>query len=288
MTHPVKTIGVVGAGTMGAGIAQVAAQSGYDVVLIDANDEFIQRGLDRITADLNRGIERQKVSEEERDKALGRIQAGTDYAALSACQLVIEAVPETFTIKEPVLLGIAKSIGDRCIVASNTSSLSITDLSTFIPEPSRMVGMHFFNPVQRMALVEVVAGAQTSDEVIDIVTQVAESMGKTTVQSADKPGFIVNRILIPMINEAFQTLQNEVASAEDIDTAMKLGAAHPMGPLSLADLIGIDVVLDIMRVLEKAFGPNYAPADLLVDYVASGRLGRKSGRGVFTYDGSPA
>lgn len=286
MTHPVTTIGVVGAGAMGAGIAQVASQSGYDVVLIDAEDQYVQRGLNRITADLDKGIARGKVTAEERDTTLARIDAGIDYDALSRCQLVIEAVPESFSIKEPVLLNIAKSIGENCIVASNTSSLSISDLSTYIPNRERMVGMHFFNPPQRMALVEIVAGVSTSEEVVDVVTQVAERMGKTTVRSADRPGFIVNRILIPMINEAIQALEDGVASAEDIDTAMKLGAAHPMGPLSLADLIGLDVVLDIMRVLEKSSGERYAPAQLLVDRVESGFLGRKSGHGFFSYEGS--
>lgn len=286
MTHSVSTIGVVGAGTMGAGIAQVAAQHGYDVVLIDAKEEFVQRGLNRIRIDLDKAVQREKLTGEDRDATLSRVSAGTDYAALADCQLVIEAVPETLAIKEPVLLAISAAIGDNCIIASNTSSLSISDLSTYIRNPDRMVGMHFFNPVARMDLVEVIAGVSTADSVVETIVSVAESLGKTPVRIQDKPGFVVNRVLIPMINEAIQILQEGVASAEDIDTAMKLGAAHPMGPLALADLIGLDVVLDIMRVLEKAFGDKYTPADLLIEHVNAGLLGRKSGRGFFMYEGS--
>lgn len=286
MTESVSTIGVVGAGTMGAGIAQVAAQHGYDVVLIDATDEFVQRGLDRIRTDLDKAVQREKLSAEDRDAALGRATPSTNYASLSACQLVIEAVPETLAIKQPVLAAISEAVSATCIIASNTSSLSIGDLSTYISNPERMIGMHFFNPVSRMKLVEVVAGNTTADIAIETVIAVTEKLGKTAVRSEDHAGFIVNRVLIPMINEAVQTLEDGVASAEDIDTAMKLGAAHPMGPLSLADLIGLDVVLDIMRVLEKAFGEKYAPADLLVQRVESGFLGRKSGHGFFPYEGS--
>lgn len=285
MTHSIKIIGVVGAGTMGAGIAQLAAQSGYDVVLIDAKDEFIQRGIDRIKNDLEKAVQREKLSAEDRDATISRIYGTTEYPALSSCHVVIEAVPETLAIKEPVLTAISDAVHADCIIASNTSSLSISDLATFITDPERMVGMHFFNPVPRMALVEVISGNKTSDKVLDAVTSLAESLGKTPVRSADKAGFIVNRVLIPMVNEAILALQDGVATAEDIDTAMKLGAAHPMGPLSLADMIGLDVVLEIMRVLEHAFGEKYAPADLLVERVESGFLGRKSGHGFFPYEG---
>lgn len=285
MTHSVKIIGVVGAGTMGAGIAQLAAHSGYDVVLIDAKDEFIQRGIDRIKSDLEKSVQREKMSTQDRDAIIARIYGTTEYSALSSCQLVIEAVPETLAIKEPVLTAISEAVHADCIIASNTSSLSISDLATYITDRERMVGMHFFNPVPRMALVEVIAGNKTSEQVLDAVTAVAESLKKTPVRSADKAGFIVNRVLIPMVNEAILALQHGVASAEDIDTAMKLGAAHPMGPLALADMIGLDVVLEIMRVLEHAFGEKYAPADLLVDRVESGFLGRKSGQGFFPYEG---
>lgn len=286
MTHSIKTLGVVGAGTMGSGIAQVAAQHGYDVVLIDAKDEFVQRGIDRIEADLQKLVQREKLTADDRDAMIERITGSTNYLSLGACQLVIEAVPETLAIKQPVLSAISEAVNEQCIIASNTSSLSISDLATFIVNPERMIGMHFFNPVSRMALVEVVAGNNTSEDVENTVISVAETLGKSPVRSEDKAGFIVNRILIPMINEAIQALHEGVATAEDIDTAMKLGAAHPMGPLALADLIGLDVVLDIMRVLEDAFGEKYAPSDLLVQRVESGFLGRKSGQGFFAYGGS--
>lgn len=283
MMQEVTTIGVVGAGTMGAGIAQTAAQNGFDVQLIDAEDQFVQRGLDRITSDLDGAVSRGKATESDRDAALARITGSTDYSQLQECDLVIEAVPETLAIKEPVLSAISENVAEDCIVASNTSSLSIHDLSTFVANPERVIGMHFFNPVPRMKLVEVVAGSKTSADAIATVVAVATRMGKTTVQSADKPGFIVNRILIPMINEAILALQNKVATAEDIDTAMTLGAAHPMGPLSLGDMIGLDVVLDILNVLENGFGEKYAPAELLVEMVGNGQLGRKSGQGFFSY-----
>lgn len=284
MTHSVNIVGVVGAGTMGAGIAQVAAQGGYEVVLIDAKEEFVQRGLDRINNELEKAVQRGKLSSEDHKVTIERVYGTTEYAALSSCQLVIEAVPETLAIKEPVLTAISKAVSSDCIIASNTSSLSISDMATFVSNGERMIGMHFFNPVPRMSLVEVVVGNRTSNHAIETVTAVAESLGKSPIRSADKAGFIVNRVLIPMINEAIQALQDEVASAEDIDTAMMLGAAHPMGPLALADMIGLDVVLEIMRVLENAFGEKYAPADLLVERVESGYLGRKSGHGFFPYE----
>lgn len=285
MTHSIEIIGVVGAGTMGAGIAQLAAQNGFNVVLIDAKDEFIQRGIDRIKSNLDREVDRQNLTSEDRDASIQRIYGTTEYSALESCQLVIEAVPETLAIKEPVLTSISKWVKSDCIIASNTSSLSISDLATYITDRERMVGMHFFNPVPRMALVEVIAGHGTSEGVLNTVTAVARKLGKTPVRSADRAGFIVNRILIPMVNEAILTLQDDVASAEDIDIAMKLGAGHPMGPLALADMIGLDVVLEIMRVLENAFGEKYAPANLLVEKVDSGQLGRKSGNGFFSYEG---
>lgn len=281
----ITTIGIVGAGTMGAGIAQTSAQSGFDVQLIDAEDEFVQRGLDRITADLDKAVSRGKLNEADRDATLSKITGSTQYSQLQDCGLVIEAVPETLAIKQPVLVAIAENVAEDCVIASNTSSLSIHDLSTFVTNPERVAGMHFFNPVTRMELVEIVASDNTSDSAISAVKSVAEKMGKSPVHSADRPGFIVNRILIPMINEAILALQNDVATAEDIDTAMKLGAAHPMGPLSLADLIGLDVVLDILRVLEDAFGEKYAPADLLIEKVDHRELGRKTDKGFFSYEG---
>ena len=283
MILSISTVGVVGAGTMGAGIAQVIATSGLQVVLIDATEEFVQRGAVRINTELGKSVAKGSITQDDADAAVARITSGTDYALLRECQLVIEAVPETLAIKEPVLTQIAEHVSSDCIIASNTSSLSISDLATFVSEPERVIGMHFFNPVPRMALVEVVAGNDTSSDVIESVLALAKSLGKTPVQSADNAGFIVNRILIPMINEAIQALGDGVASAEDIDTAMKLGAGHPMGPLALGDLIGLDVVLDIMRVLEGGLGEKYSPAPLLVEKVESNRLGRKSGKGFFDY-----
>lgn len=280
----ITTIGIVGAGTMGAGIAQTAAASGYEVVLIDAKDEFVQRGLARIESDLAAGVTRGRITPEQRDATLTAITGSTDYGMLANCQLVIEAVPETLTIKEPVLRGISAAVSAETIIASNTSSLSINTLAETVDHPTRLVGMHFFNPVPRMALVEIVAGEQTDPSVISTVVTIAESMGKTPVRSADKPGFIVNRILIPMINEAARALTDGVSSAADIDTAMKLGAGHPMGPLALADLIGIDVVLDIMRVLHTELGDSYAPAPILTEMVTTGSLGKKSGRGFYSYE----
>lgn len=280
----IDTIGIVGAGTMGAGIAQTAAANGFSVRLIDATDAFIERGLGRIRTDLDGGVARGRLTLEQRNETLAGISGSTDYGELAACQLVIEVVPETLTIKEPVLTGISQVVSADCIIATNTSSLSITTLGGFVSNPQRFIGLHFFNPVPRMALVEIVTGNDTTADVAGQVLGVAEQMGKTAVHAADKPGFIVNRVLIPMINEAVRALDEGVASAVDIDTAMKLGAGHPMGPLALADLIGIDVVLDIMRVLEQQLGATYAPASGLVTMVDAGTLGKKTGRGFFTYE----
>ena len=285
MTHSITTIGVVGAGTMGAGIALAAATSSFTVQLIDAKDEFVDRGLARIAADLDKAVSRGQTDAADRETILARITGSTDYAQLEDCELVIEAVPETLAIKEPVLAAIAEHVGETCIIASNTSSLSIHDLSTYVAHPERIVGMHFFNPVAQMKLVEVVASDTTSADVLAAVSVVAEAMGKTPVRSADRAGFVVNRVLIPMINEAILVLEEGVASPADIDIAMKLGAAHPMGPLALADLIGLDVVRHIMQVLQRAFGDKFAPAALLVDKVEGGELGRKSGNGFFSYSG---
>ncbi len=286
MTNSVTTIGVVGAGTMGAGISLAAAASGFDVQLIDATDEFVDRGLARIGADLDKAVSRGKVNEADRPAILARITGSTDYSQLEDCDLVIEAVPETLAIKEPVLAAIAENVAENCIVASNTSSLSIHDLSTYVINPERVVGMHFFNPVSQMNLVEVISSDSTDPDVVDTVIAVAEAMGKTAVRSADRAGFVVNRILIPMINEAILVLEEGVASAEDIDIAMKLGAAHPMGPLALADLIGLDVVLHILNVMEQSLGEKFAPANLLSEKVEAGELGRKTGNGFFSYPGA--
>lgn len=280
----IDMIGIVGAGTMGAGIAQTAAASGFSVRLIDATEAFVERGLSRIRLDLDASVARGRMAAEQRDEIVARITGGTDYGLLAECHLVIEAVPETLAIKEPVLTGISEVVSADCVIATNTSSLSITTLAAYVSNPQRFIGLHFFNPVPRMALVEIVTGNDTNAEVASQVLQVAERMGKTAVHAADKPGFIVNRVLIPMINEAVRALDDHVASEADIDTAMKLGAGHPMGPLALADLIGIDVVLAIMRVLEQELGASYAPASGLIAMVDAGTLGKKTGRGFFTYE----
>lgn len=278
------TIGVVGAGTMGSGIAQVAAQSGFDVVLVDMTDEFLDRGLKRIAADLEALVTRERLTGENRDEILSRIEGTTSMDRLSRCELVIEAVTEDRDTKTDVFRKIADAVADDTIIASNTSSLSITELANCVEHPERVIGMHFFNPVPRMKLVEVGCGRMTSDDTAATTIAIAMQMGKTPVEVSDAPGFVANRLLIPMINEAVFALNEGVASAEDIDQVMKLGASHPMGPLELADLIGLDVVLSIMEALHHAFGDDkYRPAPLLRQMVSSGQLGRKTGHGFYEY-----
>lgn len=278
------TLGVVGAGTMGSGIAQAAARSGYNVVLIDTAEEMLDRGLARITADVDKLVEKERLSSENRDEILSRIEGATSIERLERCELVIEAVTEDRDIKVDVFKQIAESVDPETIIASNTSSLSITELANCVPHPERVAGMHFFNPVPKLKLVEVVAGRATSEETIAVAIATAMQMGKTPVVVADSPGFVANRLMIPMINEAIFTLNEGVASCEDIDQIMQLGAAHPMGPLALADLIGLDVCLSIMEALHHAFGDDkYRPAPLLRQMVSGGQLGRKSGSGFYQY-----
>ncbi len=270
-----RTIGVVGAGTMGAGIAQVAARAGLEVVLIEQTDEWLERGLRSIAENLMRSVRKETLSASERDAVVARINGTTDYAQLARCEAVVEAVNERFEAKADVFRRVAQVLGEQVLLASNTSSISITALAALVP-----------NPVPVLKLVEVVRGLQTSEATLARVHALAERMGKTPVDVADAPGFVANRLLMPMINEAVICVAEGVAAPEAIDQVMKLGLAHPMGPLALADLIGLDVCLDIMETLHHDLGDDkYRPAPLLRRMVAAGRLGRKSGQGFYGYDG---
>ena len=278
-----QPIGVVGAGTMGQGIAQVLVHSGFDVQLYDVADEQLERARGSIDKGLGKLVAKEKLSEADKDAAMARLATSTALDALSGCEVIIEAAPEQPALKEKLFRDLSRLTHDA-ILASNTSSLSLTRLAAVCERPERVVGMHFFNPVPVLKLVEVIRAEQTSDATVARIESLTQALGKTAVAIADSPGFAVNRLLVPMINEAAFLLQEGVASAEDIDASMKLGAAHPMGPLALADLIGLDVCLSIMEVLQEGFGdPKYRPCPLLRRMVAAGYLGRKSGRGFHVY-----
>lgn len=280
----IKRIMVVGAGQMGSGIAQVAAQAGIEVLLCDLSSEYLNKALGGITKQLNRGVEKGRLSEEARDQALARITLTTELDDAATVDMVIEAVTENLEVKKGIFLQLDGICQPHAILASNTSSLPITQLAGFTKRPERFVGLHFFNPVPVMQLVEVVRGIATSQETFDEARSFAESLGKTPVEINDSPGFAVNRLLIPMINEAVYCLMEGVAEAEAIDNTMKLGANHPMGPLALADLIGLDVCLAIMEVLHSELGEDkYRPCPLLRRMVQAGYLGRKSGKGFYSY-----
>lgn len=279
----IKKIGVVGAGTMGSGIAQVAATSGFEVILQDINPEQLNRALKTMEKSLDKLIEKGKVSE-ARDSILSRVKMTTELASLKEADFVIEAVFENVEVKKQVLQALDSLLRAEVIITSNTSSISITRLAAFTSRADRFMGMHFMNPVPLMALVELIKGLQTSAETFAIVKGLAEKMGKVPVEASDFPGFISNRILMPMINEAVFALMEGVGTAEAIDTVMKLGMNHPMGPLALADLIGLDICLNIMEVLYEGFrDPKYRPCPLLRKMVEAGYLGRKSGRGFYNY-----
>jgi 3-hydroxybutyryl-CoA dehydrogenase len=281
----IECIGVIGAGTMGNGIAHVCAKSGFKVVLVEVEQRFLDRGLATITKNLAREVEKNKLSAADRDAALARIQPTLSKDALAACQLVIEAASERFEIKQQLFQQLDQICPPETILASNTSSISITKLAAQTKRPEQVIGMHFFNPVPVMKLVEVIRGIATSDETYALVKEASEKLGKTAVEVNDAPGFAANRVLLPMINEAIYAVMEGVATPEAIDEVFKLGMAHPMGPLTLADFIGLDICLDIMKVLHNGLGDSkYRPCPLLVKMVDAGWLGRKSGRGFYKYE----
>lgn len=280
----IKKVMIIGAGQMGGGIAQVVAQSGVEVLLNDSFPEAIEKRIAFIDKLLTKNVTKGRMTEEEKKATLANIKPCKDLQEAKDVDLVIEAIIENMDIKKDLLKNLSNILKDEAIYASNTSSLSITELATAYKDPSKVIGMHFFNPVPVMKLIELIRGIGTSDETYETVKALGEKIGKTTVQIKDFPGFAVNRILIPMLNEAINTLYTGVASAEDIDNAMKLGANHPMGPLALADFIGLDTVLSILNVLYKGFGDQkYAPSPLLVNYVRAGWLGVKTGKGFYDY-----
>ena len=280
----VSTIGVVGAGQMGAGIAQVCAHSGYRTMIWDAAPAALDRGLKGIHAQLTRLVEKEKITAADADHTKSRLAAAASLAELSSCDLIIEAIVERFEVKEKLFQDIATHAKPTTLFASNTSSISITRLAAASGRPERFIGMHFMNPVPVMKLVEIIRGLQTSDESYQTAKEVCERLGKTTVLGIDAPGFVVNRILCPMINEAIFLLQEGV-KAEDIDAAMKLGTNQPMGPLTLADFVGLDTLLFILQILHRELGEDkYRPCPLLVKYVEAGWYGKKSGRGFYRYD----
>jgi len=279
-----ELIGVVGAGTMGNGIAQVAARAGYDVVMHDVRDEFLQRGMSAIDKSLQRDVDKERLGGEEKQAIVGRIKTTTALDALKDATLVVEAITEDQTIKSNLFKDLDQITSPSTILASNTSSISITKLAAATSRPDKVIGMHFMNPVPIMKLVEVIRGLATSDETYEKVRTLSEKLGKTALDCQDSPGFVSNRVLMPMINEAIFTLYEGVATRESIDGIMKLGMNHPMGPLTLADFIGLDVCLAIMNVLYEGFDDSkYRPCPLLKKYVDAGWLGRKTGRGFYEY-----
>jgi len=281
----VKTIGVVGAGQMGSGIAQVAAQAGYEVLLLDASEEALRRGLEAIRRSLAKFLEKGRITEEALEAALGRIRTTLDLEAFREADLIVEAIVEDEGAKRALLERLGALAKPEAILASNTSSIPITALGRYSGRPERFIGMHFFNPVPLMGLVEVIRGELTSAATRDVVVEVARRMGKTPLEVQDYPGFVSNRLLMPMINEAVEALREGVATKEAIDGIMRLGMNHPMGPLELADFIGLDTCLAIMEVLHRGFGDDkYRPSPLLRRMVQAGLLGRKVGRGFYVYD----
>jgi 3-hydroxybutyryl-CoA dehydrogenase len=280
----IKTVGIVGAGTMGNGIAQACAVAGLDVVMVDINDAAVQKGIATVASSMDRLIKKEKATEADKAAALSRIHGSTSYDDFKRADIVIEAATENYDLKVKILKQIDGIVGPDVIIASNTSSISITKLAAVTSRADRFIGMHFFNPVPMMALVELIRGLQTSDSTHADVEALSKALGKYPITVKNSPGFVVNRILCPMINEAFCVLGEGLASPEEIDEGMKLGCNHPIGPLALADMIGLDTMLAVMEVLYTEFAdPKYRPAMLMREMVAAGYLGRKSGRGVYVY-----
>ena len=280
----IKTIGVVGAGTMGSGIAHVFARAGFQVLLCDVEQRFLDRAMGQIRTSLGREVAKGKVGESDVEPVLARIRPTVDRETLSGAQFVVEAASERFEVKAEIFRELDRILPAGAILATNTSSISITKLAGQTGRPTQVIGMHFFNPVPVMTLVEVVRGMATSDETFETVRALAVKLGKMPVAVNDAPGFVSNRVLMPLINEAAYAVMEGVATAEAVDQVFKLGMAHPMGPLTLADFIGLDVCVDILRVLQEGFGdPKYSPCPLLVRMVDAGWLGRKSGRGFYYY-----
>ncbi|MGH8347726.1 MAG: 3-hydroxybutyryl-CoA dehydrogenase [Pseudomonas sp.] len=279
-----QNIGVIGAGTMGNGIAQVCAMAGFNVTLLDISESALQKAVATVSKNLDRQIAKETLTPEQKQATLDKIRTSTDYSSLQNAQLVIEAATENLDLKLRVLQQIAAQVSSECVIASNTSSLSITQLAASVSQPERFIGLHFFNPVPVMGLIEVIRGLQTSDATHKLALDMATTLGKTAITAGNRPGFVVNRILVPMINEAILVFQEGLASAEDIDAGMRLGCNQPIGPLALADLIGLDTLLSILEAFYDGFNDSkYRPAPLLKEMVAAGYLGRKTGRGFHAY-----